>query len=111
MLIGLAIGALCDRSLPCQLQVLQRLGLVAASAKVIGDLRRNLGRAIAPGCFLPLGDAAMEFDAPAGWDALVKHLLIERMMEMEAGRDGTVGPGDRPLRRDELLTTREPRAA
>ena len=44
MLIGLAIGTLCERPLPCELQVVQRLRLIAASAKVIGELRRNLGR-------------------------------------------------------------------
>ena len=44
MLIGLAIGTLCERPLPRELQVVQRLRLIAASAKVIGELRRNLGR-------------------------------------------------------------------
>jgi hypothetical protein len=111
MLIGFAIGALCDCPPPCQLQVLQRLGLVATSAKVISEFRRNLGRVIAPSCLLPLRDAAMEFDAPACRDAVVKHLLIDRVMETEAGRHGTVGPSDRHTRRDELLVTREPCAA
>ena len=84
VLIGLAIGALCDRSLRCELQVVQRLRLVAASAKVISELRRNLGRATPPGGFLPLGDTAMQLDAPAGSaDAMVKNLLIERVMEAE----------------------------
>ena len=37
---------------------------VASVVEVHRELRRNLGRAITPGRFLALGDAAMEFDAP-----------------------------------------------
>src|SRR5215469_14437613 len=111
MLIGFCIGAPCNRPLSSEFQVLQRTGLVAASAKVIRQLRRYLSRAITPTLFLPPGDTPMELAAPAGRDALIKHLLIEGVIEAEGGRDGTIGPGDRPLRRDELLATREPRAA
>jgi hypothetical protein len=52
-------------------------------------------------------DEPMELNAPPKREQAVQHLLIERVVETEAGRDCTVGPDNRPLFVQKLFVPRE----
>jgi hypothetical protein len=100
-----------DRSLTRELKVLDRLLLVVGTAIMIGEFGRNFAGAFAISGLFAHRDPAMQLDLMACREPTVQHLLVQRMMEAEASRNGAVGPRDGALFTDELLSPLQAHAA
>ena len=61
--------------------------------------------------FFSDGDALMKLEPMAHRKAIVQHLLIQRVLKLEAGGYGAVRPRNRSLHADKLLVPRESSAA
>src|SRR5271163_2259893 len=96
-----------DRPLTGELKVLDRLLLVVGAAIMIGEFGRNFCGTFAVSRLLARSDSRMKLNLMAYVERTVQHLLVKRVVKAEAGRNGAVGPGDRPLLSDELLAARQ----
>src|SRR5690242_12532424 len=85
--------------------------LNVSEAVVIGELSRDFVRPFAVSCLFTHRNPAVKLKPMTRRESTVQHLLINCVMETEAGGDRAVGPGNRPLRGEELLVPRELRAA
>ena len=75
------------------------------------ELSRHFTRTFAVSQLFARCDSSMKLDLTAGGEQIIDHFPVKNIMKVEACRNCAVGPGDRALLADELLVSREARAA
>src|ERR1700688_8673 len=81
-----------NRPLASELKVLGRLLFVVGTAVMIGEFGRHFGGTFAVTRLFARSDEPMKLNLMASREPTIQHLLVERVMKAEAGRNGAVGP-------------------
>lgn len=91
-------------------EVLDGFRLIVGIAVVVGQLDCHFGSILAICLFFSYSDSLMKLNL-ASWKQIVQDFLVKRMLKAKSAGDRAVGPGDRALRADELLSARQVGAA